>query len=134
MHLLPEILKSLKAMFSGEDKQANLEHFLNQCPESISLLTLILLLAVQQGKDQICQEISQLALTVMLALCFCQPASTGLDGSEPLSFSSVMTEKQNFDVFQYAFLKMCKGSGKLSANSFISDFVIIIQKLSQQEP
>ena len=134
MHLLPEVLKNLKSLFSGDEKQQNLEHLLSQCPESISLLTLALLLAAQQGKDHVCQEISQLALTVMLALCFYQPAPTGLDGSDPVTFSTLMTEKPNFDVFQYAFLKMGKQSSKLAASPFVSDFVIILQKLSQQEP
>ena len=39
-----------------------------------------------------------------------------------------MTETQNFDVFQYALLKNTKNA------SFLSDFIIILQKLTQQEP
>ena len=47
-----------------------------------------------------------------------------------LTFAGIMTEKQNFDLFQLAFLLNCK----VKQSSLLSDFVIILQKLSQQEP
>ena len=51
-----------------------------------------------------------------------------------------MTEKHVFDIFQLAFLKNCKNIKRAAANnsdptdSFLGDFIIILQKLSQQEP
>jgi len=51
-----------------------------------------------------------------------------------------MIEKHVFDVFQLAFLKSCKNTKRVAANNpeptenFLGDFIIILQKLSQQEP
>ena len=51
-----------------------------------------------------------------------------------------MTEKHVFDVFQLAFLKNCKNTKRAATNNpeltdnFLGDFIIIFQKLSQQEP
>ena len=74
---------------------------------------------IAQPKEEICQ----LSLTLLLAMSFTQT-------QDVLTFAGIMTEKQNFDLFQLAFLLNCK----VKQSSLLSDFVIILQKLSQQEP
>ena len=98
---LIQALKNLKSLV-GENRS----FILNDCFECLSILSLLLLMQNS--------EISQLSLTIMLALSFD-------------NFASYMTERQIFDVFQLAFLK-------LKEETFTSDYVIILQKISQKEP
>jgi len=85
-------------------------------------------------------EIRKEAITVLLALSFCQTKS-----SDSQNFATVMSQKQNFEVFQYAFLTNCRPQGpyqgeeeKATAvftySQNLSDYIIILQKLSQSEP
>lgn len=92
---------------------------IQDCHEALSVLTLLLLLSTQEPK---CEQIGSQALTILLAMSCAQ--QVGGD-----SFGSLMTEKQIFDVFQFAFIQSCK-----SSQSEVSDFIIILQKLSATDP
>lgn len=89
MTVLPILLKDLKNLLSGENRANNLNYMIQECHESLSVLTLLLLLATQENG---CAEISSQSLTILLAMSFTQSASGD-------TFGSLMTEKQIFDVF-----------------------------------
>lgn len=105
---------------------------IQECPESISVLCLLLLLAIPHTSKKgakVYSDISQLSLTLLLVMSFYIPPFSG--SNDEITFSGCMTEKQNFDIFQYSFLRNCTSS---QSAEFLSDYIIIFQKLTQQEP
>ena len=87
--VFPVLLKDLKNLLSGDNREENLNYMIQDCHEALSVFTLLLLLATQEEK---CDQIGSQALTILLAMS----CSQQVEGD---TFGSLMTEKQLFDVF-----------------------------------
>ena len=73
--LLPEILTKIKVLMNGDKKNQNIQFIIEECPESLGLLCLLLLLSsgkkgLKDGEGKIYQEINQLSLTILLGMSF----------------------------------------------------------------
>lgn len=122
------MLANIKSLLGGEHKAELLSFMIQECPESISVLCLLLLVAISHSSkkgSKVYSEISQLSLTLLLLMSFYIPAFNS--SNDDFTFSACMTEKQNFDIFQFSFLRNCSSS---LSSEFLSDYIIIFQKLT----
>ena len=75
LSLLPEILTRIKVLLNGDKKIQNIQFIIEECPESLGLLCLLLLLSagkkdLKDGESKVYQEINQLSLTILLGMSF----------------------------------------------------------------
>lgn len=80
---------------------------MQECSESISVFNLLLMMSTSTSKEKktpsktqnMLNEITQLSLTVLLALSFYNPVMNPAASGDTVTFFQCMTEKQNFDIF-----------------------------------